>query len=601
MNGAKPMPIYKLRGNDITIKYLRRNRDWFVLALVSVQSRHEARHINKLIELIETTRCLQLMPRGKRKSLFGRRIKGGKQKQSRYDYAAARESIGLPSANSQQITSAALSSDGNPTPSARSPPKKVVKALLKSEKLRSSQLESHNNKLQMGLLSEQRKNASLKEANRCLADALRQEKKKSRQAIVNLMEEVEAVMMEATKAKKDLQLKQTELDETKQTAAETVVLQRKICQDEISDEKERSKAKVRAERHRVLEVRETERQKAQTLLDKEKRKLEAEITEVAGTLDKERELHEKAKQNVTELLAKVKTAGQDSVRQERHHHSAHMSLGKFMCLPLHNCWSLRTYHVLFFKVHMQSKSKINNVKSILHDTIEQHTKDKQQWKLRLAQAKEQVVDEAEKWRINLNKLEEELSAANDRVYNQKIKHRDIVQKQIDNATLNQQRLQNYIDSLEESNEELSRELQLALSGKRASERQTAKARKIAADRLQKWHDERNKRKEAQDLAAKVEKAARDAEKLILEYKETTQDTRRQMQKEWADEDAAARRGGGRRWPIWVVQLICELLVNGTAPSSIPSNIETMYETLYGINQKKCRQLTSCGVAVWLWR
>jgi hypothetical protein len=37
---------------------------------------------------------------------------------------------------------------------------------LKSEKLRSSQLESHNNKLQMGLLSEQRKNASLKEANR---------------------------------------------------------------------------------------------------------------------------------------------------------------------------------------------------------------------------------------------------------------------------------------------------------------------------------------------------------------------------------------------------------------------------------------------------
>jgi hypothetical protein len=181
-----------------------------------------------------------------------------------------------------------------------------------------------------------------------IADALRQEKKKSRQAIVNLMEEVEAVMMEATKAKKDLQLKQTELDETKQTAAETVVLQRKICQDEISDEKERSKAKVRAERHRVLEVRETERQKAQTLLDKEKRKLEAEITEVAGTLDKERELHEKAKQTVTELLAKVKTAGQDSVRQERHHHSAHMSLGKFMCLPLHNCLSLRTYHVLFF-------------------------------------------------------------------------------------------------------------------------------------------------------------------------------------------------------------------------------------------------------------
>jgi hypothetical protein len=154
------------------------------------------------------------------------------------------------------------------------------------------------------------------------------------------MEEVEAVMMEATKAKKDLQSKQNELDKTKLSAAEMVVLQRKICQDEISDEKERSKAKVRAERQRVIEVKETERRKAQTLIEKEKRKLEVEITKVAGTLDQERELHAKAKQNVqnvTELLAKVKTAGQDSVRQERQHHSAHMSMGKFMCLPLQNC------------------------------------------------------------------------------------------------------------------------------------------------------------------------------------------------------------------------------------------------------------------------
>ena len=36
----------------------------------------------------------------------------------------------------------------------------------------------------------------------------------------------------------------------------------------------------------------------------------------------------------------------------------------------------------------------------------------------------------------------------------------------------------------------------------------------------------------------------------------------------------------------MVQLICELLVNGTAPSSIPSNIETMYETLYGTKPKE---------------
>ena len=73
-----------------------------------------------------------------------------------------------------------------------------------------------------------------------------------------------------------------------------------------------------------------------------------------------------------------------------------------------------------------------------------------------------------------------------------------------------------------------------------------------------------------------------------------------MQKEWADEDAAARRGGGRRWPIWVVQLICELLVNETAPSALRSNIETMYETLYRTKPKQVQSVNfvrGCRVIV----
>ena len=35
--------------------------------------------------------------------------------------------------------------------------------------------------------------------------------------------------------------------------------------------------------------------------------------------------------------------------------------------------------------------------------------------------------------------------------------------------------------------------------------------------------------------------------------------------------------------VWVVQLICELLVIGTPPSSMPGNIRIMYETLYDID------------------
>jgi len=53
-----------------------------------------------------------------------------------------------------------------------------------------------------------------------------------------------------------------------------------------------------------------------------------------------------------------------------------------------------------------------------------------------------------------------------------------------------------------------------------------------------------------------------------------------MKKEW---DAGLHNvlGGSRQWPAWVVLLICELLVHGTAPTAIPSNIQTLYTTLYG--------------------
>ena len=42
-----------------------------------------------------------------------------------------------------------------------------------------------------------------------------------------------------------------------------------------------------------------------------------------------------------------------------------------------------------------------------------------------------------------------------------------------------------------------------------------------------------------------------------------------------------KQGGSGRWELWVVQLICELLVIGIPPTSIPESVATMYETLYG--------------------
>ena len=43
--------------------------------------------------------------------------------------------------------------------------------------------------------------------------------------------------------------------------------------------------------------------------------------------------------------------------------------------------------------------------------------------------------------------------------------------------------------------------------------------------------------------------------------------------------------------MWVIQVICKLLVNGTPPSAIPSNIGTLYETFNG---KEPEELPSVG-------
>jgi hypothetical protein len=58
--------------------------------------------------------------------------------------------------------------------------------------------------------------------------------------------------------------------------------------------------------------------------------------------------------------------------------------------------------------------------------------------------------------------------------------------------------------------------------------------------------------------------------------------------------------GGHTWPLWVTEFCCELLVNGSPPSAIPSSIGTLFETLYGDEPKKIPSLNyvrQCRVLV----
>ena len=215
---------------------------------------------------------------------------------------------------------------------------------------------------------------------------------------------------------------------------------------------------------------------------------------------------------------------------------------------------------------------------------EKYQKKTQRWSDQLEKVKLKMMEEGQQWEDRLRKLDDELSSANDRIYLQKKKIRDLVQKQIDESYEVATQVQNYEDSFLDKNKDIRAKLKKALSDKRAAERQSRKDKQLAQSRLAKWHEERERRRTAEDYAAQEAKVAAALKLTVASYiarVESDQKKKRRMKKEWDDEAAARKRGGGRRWPIWVVQLICELLVCGTSPQAIGPSIKIMYETLYG--------------------
>lgn len=131
--------------------------------------------------------------------------------------------------------------------------------------------------------------------------------------------------------------------------------------------------------------------------------------------------------------------------------------------------------------------------------------------------------------------------------------------------------------------ELEQEKKDASVKEREATRKLRKSKALCYKRFQKLQKETQARRDTEDELVNVAKALSHTEEelqIANALYESSNDTKLHMKKEW---DAGQRnvRGGSRQWPAWVVLLICELLVHGTAPTAIPNNIQTLYTTLYG--------------------
>ncbi len=78
------------------------------------------------------------------------------------------------------------------------------------------------------------------------------------------------------------------------------------------------------------------------------------------------------------------------------------------------------------------------------------------------------------------------------------------------------KVQNFANMLEESNNDLRDELKQALFEKRCASSLTTKAKQLASDRLEKWHIERERRRDAEDEVARLDKLSKQMDQIIEE-------------------------------------------------------------------------------------
>jgi hypothetical protein len=120
-----------------------------------------------------------------------------------------------------------------------------------------------------------------------------------------------------------------------------------------------------------------------------------------------------------------------------------------------------------------------------------HLNKQEEWKSKLLLAKLKLEKKTDNWKKELPNLDIELTTAKDKVYIEKMKQQQAIKEQFDETERAVAIVHNYADSLEETNDNLRSKLKAAIAEKGAAFRLTRKAKKLAAQQLDNWHEERN--------------------------------------------------------------------------------------------------------------
>ena len=169
-------------------------------------------------------------------------------------------------------------------------------------------------------------------------------------------------------------------------------------------------------------------------------------------------------------------------------------------------------------------------------------------------------------------MQETLDAKSAQVVDEKRKRREQVGKEVEKRHIVEQTVDDLYGWIDELHSEINEQKKVTKSARKevnAASKSKLKLESVAAKRLSMLNDLKIRLRDAKDMLAE-ESHQREA----IERMQT-------IKLEIKRERAVGRRGGSGKWPVHIVLLIFELLVNGTPPSAVPDNIQTMSAYMTG--------------------
>ncbi len=185
------------------------------------------------------------------------------------------------------------------------------------------------------------------------------------------------------------------------------------------------------------------------------------------------------------------------------------------------------------------------------------------------------------WQKRLNDLD---CSSKNLVSKERVRRRNTVQQQLDKTAAVESQLLEIIKGLELMNYELVDKVKSAKRTEQAAIKLYDKSKEIASRRLDKLVLEKEEKNQLKDELTRVLKVQDAQQKSLQEYKAMVEELRSTKQNLKCEFKIGQR--GGLRWPLWVTEVCCELLVNGSPPSAIPSSIGCLFAALYGEEPKK---------------